>query len=175
MVNSMGYKEIKGNLISLSLNNEFDVIAHGVNCFCTMGAGLAPQMVKNFYVDNYTLEKGQYKGDINKLGCIDYRGFNIIDKVPHLVPRGAKCDLIVVNLYSQYKYGRNHIDGHLLPVDYDAIKLGLRKMNHEFKGKHIGLPLIGCGLAGGSFDIVKDIIQKELKDCNVTVVHYNGK
>jgi O-acetyl-ADP-ribose deacetylase (regulator of RNase III) len=46
----------------------------------------------------------------------------------------------------------------------------MRKINHTFKGKHIGLPQIGCGLAGGDWSRVKEIIKKELKDCKVTVV-----
>ena len=58
----------------------------------------------------------------------------------------------------------------------------MKKINSEFKGKHVGLPLIGCGIAGGiwernlknnpSHKTVKEIIQTELKDCDVTVVHY---
>ena len=48
----------------------------------------------------------------------------------------------------------------------------MRKINHMFKGQHIGLPRIGCGLAGGDWDIVRGIIQTELKDCHVTVVNY---
>ena len=39
-----------------------------------------------------------------------------------------------------------------------------------FSGKHIGLPKIGAGLAGGDWNIIKKIIQTELKDCKVTVV-----
>jgi O-acetyl-ADP-ribose deacetylase (regulator of RNase III) len=48
----------------------------------------------------------------------------------------------------------------------------MKKINYKFKGKHIGLPLIGCGLAGGDVTIVKKIIQEELKDCTVTIVNY---
>jgi len=42
-----------------------------------------------------------------------------------------------------------------------------------FAGKHIGLPLIGAGLAGGDWDRIRVIIKKELKDCNVTVVIFD--
>lgn len=49
----------------------------------------------------------------------------------------------------------------------------MRKINHIFKGQHVGLPQIGCGLAGGDWNRVKTIIQNELKDCFVTVVIYN--
>jgi len=34
-------KYAQGNLIDLALAGEFDLIAHGANCFCTMGEGLA--------------------------------------------------------------------------------------------------------------------------------------
>ena len=46
-------------------------------------------------------------------------------------------------------------------------------MNHIFKGKHIGLPKIGSHLAGGDWEIIKDIIKEELKDCKITIVIYN--
>jgi O-acetyl-ADP-ribose deacetylase (regulator of RNase III) len=66
-------KSIDGNLITLAKLGEFDVITHGCNCFCQMGAGIAPQMAKAFGCDKYDLEAKQYIGDINKLGNIDYR------------------------------------------------------------------------------------------------------
>ena len=87
---------------------------------------------------------------------------------------GEEPYLIVVNSYTQYKYGSNHIDGVKKPIDYEALTLCMRKINHIFAGKHIGLPgLIGCGLAGGKEEIVKEIIKKELKDCDVTIVYLN--
>ena len=42
-----------------------------------------------------------------------------------------------------------------------------------FAGKKIGLPKIGSNLAGGDWNIIKEIIKKELKGCDVTVVIYN--
>jgi hypothetical protein len=73
-----------------------------------------------------------------------------------------------------YKSHNNkYKDGEQKPLDYDALILCLRKMNHIFKGKRIGLPQIGCGLARGNWAIVKELIINELKDCNVTVVIYN--
>jgi hypothetical protein len=76
--------------------------------------------------------------------------------------------LIVVNAYTQYGFGKKKS-----PVDYDAITMIMRKMNHEFKGKHIGIPyLIGCGLAGGDWNKIKEIILRELVNCDVTLVEY---
>lgn len=64
-------------------------------------------------------------------------------------------------------------DGVKNPLDYEALTLCMRKINHTFVGKKIGLPKIGSNLAGGDWNIIKEIIKKELKDCDVTVVIYN--
>lgn len=164
------YREIEGNLITLAQEGKFDVITHGCNCQNTMGAGIAPQMAKAFGCDKFPKESPEYKGDINKLGTIDYltqtrsggtSEFDVFD-----------FDLTVINSYTQYHYGRNHKDGVLIPVDYDAIRMCMRKINYLFKGKKIGLPgLIGCGLAGGDPSIVNEILKKELKDCDVYIVY----
>ena len=157
----MSYKEVKGDLIELAKQGEFDVITHGCNCFCNMGAGIAPQMAKAFGCDTFDLEESGL-GDMKKLGNIDF------DWV-------YNYDLWVVNSYTQYRYGRNHKDGVKKPLDYEALILCLRKINKEFEGLKIGLPKIGCGLAGGDWKRVKEIIKTELCDCDVTVVIYNKK
>lgn len=156
------YKEIEGDLIKLAKEGAFDVITHGCNCMCNMGAGIAPQMAKAFKCDVFPKEGPEYKGDINKLGTIDYLQ----------IPIGHGLGLTVVNSYTQYHYGRNHSDGVSRPIDYEALTMCMRKMNHVFKGKHVGLPKIGAGLAGGDWNRIKQIIQDELKDCDVTVVIY---
>lgn len=155
------FKEIEGDLFKYTEEGMFDIIAHGCNCFCTMGAGIAVEMAKRFRANEYTLEQDEYKGDINKLGTIEYH--------KHWV---GESKLIVVNCYTQYKYGINHIDGDTKPLDYEALTLCMRKINHVFKGKSIGLPLIGCHLAGGDWNIVKPLLQKELKDMDVAIVHF---
>lgn len=177
----MEYREIEGDLIELALKGSFDVVTHGCNCFCRMGAGIAPQMAKAFGCNDFTLEKADYRGDVNKLGQIDYvtlfqekeslggKWVKYIDEASFMSVTGPLC---VVNSYTQYRYGKNHSDGDSKPLDYEALTLCLRKINREFEGTHIGLPKIGCGLAGGSWEKVKSIIKKELKDCNVTVVIY---
>jgi len=166
----MSYQEIKGDLITLAKQGNFDVIAHGCNCFCTMKSGIAVQMAKEFGCDKYGLETTIHKGSINKLGCIDYMNCLLKhDKVyaKNIPTMYNENGLTVVNAYTQYNYGSDKGN-----VDYDALRLCMRKINHVFKGNHIGLPQIGCGLAGGDWEIVKKIIQDEFADCNVTVVIY---
>lgn len=159
------FKEIDGDLIEEAFKGSFDVIVQGNNCFCVQGAGLAPQMVKAFNTDLFKMEGEQYKGDINKLGNIDYQTRWLID---------PKKSLVVVNAYTQYNYGANHADGDKRPVDYEAIALVMRKINRTFAGKTIGIPhVIGAGLAGGNPGIIIDIIKRELKDMDVIMVKLN--
>lgn len=162
----MKYNEIEGDLVQLALKGKFEVIVQGNNCFCIQGAGIAPQFVKAFGTNMYPMEHQDYKGDINKLGTIDYMPY-------YLSPNEEdKSDVIVVNAYTQYGFGKNHSNGAKKPLDYEALTLCLRKMNHIFKGKHIGLPQIGAGLGGGDWNIIKQIILQELIDCKITVVIY---
>lgn len=166
-------KIIKGDLIKLALKGEFDIIVHGCNCFCAQKSGLAPQMVKAFQTDKTFLEGNVNQafgsidvakskiGDINKLGNIDILNRNIPFK-------DGEFTLKVINAYTQYSMG--HDKRHL---DYEALTMCLRKINHIFSGETIGLPLIGCGLAGGDWNIVKKIIKQELKDLKIVIVEYD--
>ena len=180
----MNYQEIEGDLIKLTKQGTFDVITHGCNCLSNMGAGIAPQMAKAFGVDKYSLESlGE---NIDKLGRIDYemncimelegevRVYNPLHNGLNFSIKDWKLikDVFVVNSYTQFRYGKNHTDGVSKPLDYDALTMCMRKINHQFKGKHIGLPKIGAGLAGGDWNRIKTIIQTELKDMKVSVVIY---
>lgn len=168
------YKEIDGDLITLAKEGTFDVITHGCNCLSNMGAGIAPQMARAFGANTFEMER--WGSTIEKLGCIDYQTFvlgeNRIWSLSDYKNNRNEPELTVVNSYTQYKYGKNHTDGVSKPLDYEALTLCMRKINNIFKGKHIGLPKIGAGLAGGDWNRIKKIIQTELKDCEITVVNY---
>ena len=168
------YNEIHGDLIQLAKQGKFDVITHGCNCLSTMGAGIAAQMAKVFKCDRFEMET--WGATIEKLGNIDYQTFVLGEKaIWSLVDarnNRNEPELTVVNSYTQYSYGLNHSDGAANPLDYEALSLCMRKINKIFKGKRIGLPKIGAGLAGGDWERIKGIIKTELKDCDVTVVIY---
>lgn len=70
----MKFEIVKGDLIEKALNGEFDVVAHGCNCFCVQGAGIAAQMSKTFNTSNYPWEHRNYSTDFKKLGNIEFIG-----------------------------------------------------------------------------------------------------
>jgi len=155
------YKEIEGNLITLTNQGEFDVIGHGCNCFCIMGAGLAPQMDEAFGCGVYTSEAIIYRGDKGKLGHIEGQ-LKIIN-----IGNDKFKPVYVFNMYTQYHPGK-HADlnairscmkelNSILLDDYNNEKgLGYKR---QFK---IGLPQIGCGIGGLQWEDVKKVIQEEL-------------
>ena len=114
----MEYKELDGDLITLALEGKFDVIAHGCNCLCTMGAGIAPRIAKAFGADKFPLENTKFRGAMNKLGMIDFK----------FVPTNNSKKVAVINAYTQYGLGSNHIGGTREPLDYEALRLCLRKI-----------------------------------------------
>lgn len=151
------YREIKGDLIKFAKEGHFDVIGHGCNCFCTMEAGLALQMVKAFGTDQGDLEQLIFKGEKSKLGNIE------------ILKRRNNNDerLFIVNMYTQYKPGKD--------LSYKALLNTLQELNRVFANQHIGLPQIGCGIAGGDWEVVSKLIRNNLKDCKVTIVIYDLK
>jgi O-acetyl-ADP-ribose deacetylase (regulator of RNase III) len=174
----MEYKEMQGDLIELALKGLYDVVCHGCNCYCNMGAGIAVKFKEVFGADKFKLEGGSYRGDFNKLGQIDYgrvmvnirRGILIspLQQEMMTLDDDDYKEFTVVNCYTQYGPG---VSGHYgIPLDYDALRLCMRKLNREFKGKHIALPKIGGGLAKGDWNTISSIIKQELKDCKVTIL-----
>ena len=143
---------VDGDLIKLAEN--FDVIGHCCNCFCTMGAGIAPQ-IKRAFPEAYVADCQTKSGDESKLGTISH--------TENTTP-------IVVNLYGQFDYtGRR---SGQMDLDYDALRSALKLTKEKFSGKTFGFPMMGAGLAGGDWDTIEKIIQEEMIGEYVTIVRY---
>ncbi len=147
-------KYVDGDLIKMGQKGEFDVIAQGCNCFCVMGAGLAPQ-IKNAFPEAYAVDCATVAGDESKLGTITH--------TENTTP-------IVVNIYSQYDTKGRRMGK--MDLDYDALRSGLKLMKEKFSGKKIGLPKIGSELAGGDWNVIEKIIEEEMMGEYVTIVNY---
>jgi len=149
-------KVVKGDLLKLAENGQFDVIIHGCNCFHTMGAGIARQISvkypEAFEADLFTLKGSREKLGMFSTALIQYR---------------VQFPFVIINAYTQFDYNASK-----KPVDYSAIREAFRKIKQIFGNCRIGYPMIGAGLAGGDWSIISTIIDEELEGCNHTLVEY---
>jgi len=146
-------KTIKGDLIQLALSGKFDLIVHGCNCFHTMGAGIA-KVVANAFPEATEADRQTDFGDAAKLGTISTAK----------IERG-NYEFVVANAYTQHDWrGRGR------KVDYDAISQCFKEIASKYPSSRIGYPLIGAGLAGGDWSIIKTKIENELTGLDHTLV-----
>lgn len=149
MVKEMDFAYQRGNLVDAFLNGDVDHIISGSNCFCTMGAGLA-QTIKSRLPEMYEADCQTIKGDITKLGSFSYHDY------------GYRFGF---NAYIQYNYGRNgrQLNYEALEASLFAIDSFLKERCGSGQPQTIGLPMIGCGLAGGHWEVVVKIVRDVLQ------------
>ena len=148
-------KTISGDLIHLAKNGEFDLIVHGCNCFCTMGAGIA-KGIKAAFPAGFEADLETVRGDRAKLGTCTFAEIN-----------RSGTPLVVVNAYTQFDYR-----GSGPKVDYDAVRSCFLWIKEQHSRKRIGPPKIGAGLAGGDWARIAGIIEEELAGEDVTLVEF---
>ncbi len=148
-------KTVYGDLLQLALNGTFDVIIHGCNCQCAMGAGIA-KAIKAIFPEAYEADCKTSKGDKNKMGTISFV----------TVERDGD-EITIVNAYTQF-----HWRGSGVLVDYKAIRSVMVTVKSQFTGKRIGYPKIGAGLAKGDWNVISQIINEELDGEDHTLVEY---
>ena len=152
-------RTVKGDIVKLAEEGEFDVIVHGCNCFHSMGAGVAKQIAYR-WPNALKSDKSTIYGCTSKLGSFS-------------VATCYDCNDIsffVVNAYTQFLYGSSG-----RKVNYESIAKcfeGIRDAYHP--ATRIAYPQIGCGLAGGNWNIVKTIIDETLKGRDHVYVEYDG-
>ena len=138
-------RRVKGDIIQLALEGKFDVIVHGCNCFCTMGAGLA-KSIKEVFPEVYAADCKTPTGDKKKLG-----------RISAVKIMRSEMEMTVINAYTQY-----HWSSDTIQVDYQAMRSVFHLIKKNFSGKRIAYPKIGAGLAGGDWDIIAKIIDEAL-------------
>jgi O-acetyl-ADP-ribose deacetylase (regulator of RNase III) len=149
-------KTIKGDLLELADNGEFDVIVHGCNCFNVMGGGIARQ-IKERYPIAYEADCKTIRGDKFKLGKFS-------------VANVGKFD--IVNAYTQYNL-RTSSD---TVFEYEKFEHILDTLKIHFsEDSRFGFPLIGCGLAGADRNKIVELLENFANERNVTLVEFNNE
>lgn len=136
-----------------------DIICHQVNCMGVMGSGLAKQ-IKERFQKAYTEYEAFCKANANK---------EILLGQAQIVRVQNK---FICNIFGQLEYGRGRRQ-----TEYKALERAFNKLavyindkGNELYNKSIAIPYgIGCGLGGGNWSTVYEIIEKQLKDCNVMI------
>jgi O-acetyl-ADP-ribose deacetylase (regulator of RNase III) len=81
--------------------------------------------------------------------------------------------ILVANLVGQHKIRR--VPSDPTPVRYHAIRKGLARVREVaiLQGASVHMPRIGCGLAGGLWEEVEDLILTELDKHGVSTYVYD--
>lgn len=149
---------IPENIIFLKgdvLKTETDIVCHQVNCKAVMGAGIAKQ-IRALYpelYDGYVKYSRNLKCGPQLLGHVY---FYEADKY------------VIANCYGQNTFGRTgvHTNYFALETCFKTVK----EYSEQHNLKTIAMPYnIGCGLAGGDWNVVLDMIIKVFKNSNLTV------
>lgn len=141
-------KYIVGNL----LESDCDIIIHGCNCVGGFGSGVASQIAKK-----WPKAKTKYLEYHNTIGW----------KLGDIQIVKLKKGKYLANCATQKEYfPRNKVH-----ADYKAIATVMRSLKYmSSDGKlSIGMPKIGCGLAGGDWKIVENIINRVFDKITVYV------
>jgi O-acetyl-ADP-ribose deacetylase (regulator of RNase III) len=137
---------IFGDITETELRN----IAHGVNCQDKMGSGVAKALFTKF-------------PEVKE----EYHKYNKRWKPEELL--GKVCDVLldnkdIYNCYTQFNYG---YDGKRY-VNYPAIVDCFRELRYLEESEQmegpLAIPKIGCGLAGGDWNIVEQLINDTVGD-----------
>lgn len=145
----MSTKIIKhiGDLLSV----ERGLIVHGCNAQGVMGSGVA-LAVKRKYPAAFREYQAAYFDRELRVGAI----------VPYLVSGSLEEPiLVIVNAITQEYYGTERRQ-----VDYDGVRKcfeQVAELARKTKLYDVHFPLIGCGLAGGDWNVVAPIIEETLE------------
>lgn len=135
-----------------------DGICHQANLYKKWGSGIVLQ-IKDYFPEAYEEDQATIEGDLHKLGTFTYAS-NLNNK---------KCPRIntVFNIYSQigFRSVNNQCATH-----YPSVFAGFSRVKRFIdsceKSEYVlGIPYkYGCGLAGGRWGAIEDIIEEVFKD-----------
>lgn len=144
------------------LDSTAPLICHQVNCKGAMGAGLAKQ-IRTRFPSVYKTYRTAFEQDRLKLGTVIFANILENDK-----------NQIIANLCGQDNYGRS-----IIYTDYDAVTTCLKTVKAYATAcniNRIAIPYgMSCGLAGGKWEKILDIINNVFKDTDLNIEIYSFK
>lgn len=146
----MSFEIVKGDLFHPAFN--FDGICQGVNTLGVMGAGIAV-----VFRETWPSMYDEYRRNCKRFGAALGGSLHTW--------QDPESGLIIFNLFSQIDPGD---DGRYALLRRAAVQLVLEAeaRNHS----RVGLPWIGCGIAGLAKHNVEDILHEVFNDSQVEFV-----
>lgn len=137
------------------LGSTTNVIAHQTNCVGVMGAGVALQ-IRRKLLTSEQYEEYQEKCKTMPLG---------------------ECQLLQIedNRYVANLFGENIPTGDEVDTDYDALRKAMTALADFCRTNNysVSFPgLLGCGLAGGDWNIVMPMIKEIFSDIDTRIVWF---
>lgn len=142
-------------------NTPLKYIAHGVNCQNAMGSGVAKALF-----DKWPQVKEQYHSFMNEGMNSGRSPKDFLGTYQERIE--VEPDKFVINLFTQLNYG---YDGKRY-VNYNAILTSLRLSIYRYDIKQMAIPKIGCGLAGGDWNFLEQILTDAFLDWDVELWVY---
>lgn len=148
----------KGSLLDTAAS----YIVHGCNAQGKMGSGVA-KVLRDWDENIFTVYEQRHLQSPLQVGEVI------------VVPSHGKY---VMNAITQEFYRQKEDPEGMVYISYDGLREAMRWINEfvdldgppwEHEPYEVAMPLIGAGLAGGDWNIIKAIIEEELKDCQPVV------
>ncbi len=154
------------------LRSDVRVACHGCNAQGRMGSGIA-KAVREMFPMAYEAYASAHRGRGLRVGDVSW----------------AVCGpgRVVANAVTQKFYGNSAATG-VVYVDYEGVRSCLRAINAAASGGvldafgaevgpfgEVGFPLIGAGLAGGSWRRIASIVEEESRSFRPIVYTLDGR
>lgn len=157
-------KTINGNI----LDYDKDIIVQQVNCQGVMGGGLASQIL-----NQYPEVPMEYKKHYKQRRSSAIKTAELLGEVQFVDVYDGK---VIANVFGQDRIRGGYQDKTVY-TEYWALKKGLEQVKEYALANKMSVAIptyIGCGLANGDWDTVKDIINEVFDDnqLDVTLYHY---
>ena len=115
---------------------------------------IVQKYIKQDFPEAYEADKKTVYGDKNKIGTFSEA---LIERNGH--------KFVVINAYTQFRFG-----GGVDNFEYDSFPKLLQSIKEKYGDKRIGLPLIGCGLAGGDEPRILKMIKENFEGVDYKLV-----
>ncbi len=153
----MEIEYVTGNI----LDGPEQFLVQGCNAQGVMGSGLAKQ-IREDYPKVYVEYRRAYEDGDNFLALGEMVWVDVEDR-------------IILNAITQQNFGRNP---NVVYASYDAIEQVVKTIDEELGSvdspPRVAFPLIGCGLANGSWKIVSQIIEDHSTSFQPVVYLWDG-